>query len=69
MPDEAGRRGPLLLPPHQRRMRIPEFTRSTSPIVFMNSQSTGLELIGPPVVAADRVRPEQGHHRLAGASR
>jgi len=26
----------------------PEFTRYTSPIVFMNSQSTGLELVGPP---------------------
>jgi quinoprotein glucose dehydrogenase len=26
----------------------PEFTRYNSPIVFMNSQSTGLELIGPP---------------------
>ena len=44
---DASARG-ALVPPVPAANPGPEFTRYNSPIVFMNSQSTGLELIGPP---------------------
>ena len=44
----AGRAGPPAAPPAPAADAGPEFTRYTSPVVFMFSQSTGLELIGPP---------------------
>ena len=44
----GGNRGAAAIPPVPAVDAGPEFTRYNSPIVFMNSQSTGLELIGPP---------------------
>jgi glucose dehydrogenase len=44
----GGNRGAAAVPPVPAANAGPEFTRYNSPIVFMNSQSTGLELIGPP---------------------
>jgi quinoprotein glucose dehydrogenase len=44
----GGARGAAAVPPVPAPNAGPEFTRYNSPIVFMNSQSTGLELVGPP---------------------